>query len=134
MRSYYHAAADLVILVVLIACSGQQQSPPPPKSAPPSAGCGQEMEWGGWDGTPECAKIAHDVIPGAHLGCASNADCVLVGRSSCGANSVARRAGGLYRDHPPACGHPAAGGCPPIEFVPECRNGCCNVGVAPTAD
>jgi hypothetical protein len=133
MRPYYHAAAGLFALTLLVACSGQQAAQQTGKSAEPPASCGQDMEWGGWDGTSECAKIAHDVIPAAHLACERNEDCVLVGRSSCGANSVARSAGAVYRDHPPACGHPAAGGCPPIEFVAECRSGCCNVGIAPSA-
>jgi hypothetical protein len=132
MRPYYHAAAALVVLTGPIGCSGQRTSPQHGESAAPVASCGQEMEWGGWDGTPECSKIAREVIPAAHLSCQRDEDCVLVGRSSCGANSVARSTGALYREHPPACGHPAARTCPPIEFVAECRRGCCNVGIAPS--
>jgi hypothetical protein len=91
------------------------------------------MEWGGWDGSPQCAAIAHSSIPAADLSCRSDLDCVVVGRSRCGANSVARRAQATWKDHAPACGHPAAGQCSPIEFVAECRNGCCSVGVASRA-
>jgi hypothetical protein len=101
-----------------------------PAEQSPGARCGRDMAWGGWNGTVECARIARTPIPAADLGCDRDADCVIVARSRCGANAVAAHARGRYAGHPPACGHPAAGACPPLDFVGTCRNGCCSVGIA----
>jgi len=87
------------------------------------------MEWGGWDGTEACARIAHTWIPKADLGCSVDGDCVLVGRSRCGTNSVAQSAASRWISHAPACGPPGIETCPEIEFGAICHDGCCNVGI-----
>jgi hypothetical protein len=122
-KRVYHSALSALVL----ACA----APQPVVREHADSQCAHAMEWGGWAGTPECAAAARTSIPAVDLSCAKDQDCVLVGRSSCGANSVARRARATYADHTPACGHPAAGQCPALEFVAECRGGCCGVGLAP---
>jgi hypothetical protein len=119
----YHSA----LLALVLGCA----APEPAVPASPPAQCDRSMVWGGWAGSPECAAAARTVIPAADLSCARDQDCALVGRSSCGANAVARRAEPAYANHAPACGHPAAAECPALEFVAECRGGCCSVGLAP---
>jgi hypothetical protein len=120
------------VLVPLCAgwCAGIGCSPSPSPRAPAATTCEHDMRWGGWDGTPECAKISHFMIPAGDLACQVDSDCVLVGRSQCGANSVARTASEKYGNHAPACGHPEAGQCPALAFATACRSGCCNVTLA----
>jgi hypothetical protein len=123
----------LVLVLVLLGAGsalGAGCGSSPAARAPAAPACEDDMRWGGWDGSPECAKISHAMIPAADLSCSSNADCAIVGRSGCGANSVSRAAAARYANHAPACGHPEAGQCPPLEFVATCRAGCCNVGIA----
>ena len=91
----------------------------------PNTGMCQTVAWGGWNGSPDCAGIAASVIAAEHRTCNQDADCAIVGASSCSAHAVNLGAADSYRAYPPPCGHPLAGMCPPALWRAVCQQGCC---------
>jgi hypothetical protein len=93
--------------------------------------CQQTIGWGGWDGTPQCAGLAATLIPAEERTCQEDADCVLVGVTTCGAHAVLQRAFSRFAGLPAPCSHPLAGMCPPAQFRAACHGGCCIATSAP---
>ena len=95
-----------------------------PRSEVPQSTCGT-INWGGWDGTPQCAGISAVVLSGADRACNVHSDCVLVGVNRCGAHTVNQAALGRFQQYPAPCDHPLALTCPPSPQYAACNQGCC---------
>lgn len=90
----------------------------------PAATCADER-WGGWAGSPACARTAARVIPGAHRVCTADKDCVNVA-TACDPHAVSRRSLDAYGRVELPCTDPASGPCRPVS-EPRCESGCCVV-------
>ncbi len=90
----------------------------------PAATC-TDQKWGGWAGSPACAKTAARVVPGAHRACAADKDCVKVG-TDCSPHAVSIGSLDAYGRVEVPCANPAAGPCAPVS-APRCESGCCVV-------
>ena len=90
----------------------------------PVSTCADER-WGGWAGSPACARNAARVIPGAHRACTADKDCVNVG-TGCDPHAVSRGSLDAYGRVELPCADPASGPCKPVS-EPRCESGCCVV-------
>ena len=114
-----------IALLLPAACRGSRGN------GPEYGVCQQTIAWGGWDGTPQCAGLAATLIPAEERTCEADADCALVGVTTCGAHAVNQRAFARFAGVPAPCSHPLAGMCPPANYRAACQAGCCVATSAP---
>lgn len=112
------ASVGFVALMGLpFACGGRPQSP--------GGRMCEAVAWGGWDGSPDCSGRASIVIVPEYRGCLSDADCTLVGTTSCSAHAVNQRGAASLGQTLAPCSLPLLGYCQPVRYAPTCQQGCC---------